>query len=72
MISKIKSFLRETFYKNKKTQNIYRWISRCLTFAMRIIPDKQYLQVHYWATVGKKLNLDNPVTFNEKMQWLKK
>lgn len=35
------------------------------------IPDKQYLKLRYKRTFGKKLNLDNPQTFNEKLQWLK-
>lgn len=35
------------------------------------IPDKPYLKMVYWAETGKKLNLDNPKTYNEKLQWLK-
>ena len=35
------------------------------------IPDKPYLHFLYWAYMGKKLNLRNPVTYNEKLQWLK-
>lgn len=35
------------------------------------IPDKQYLQMMYYLKVGKRLNLENPQTFNEKLQWLK-
>lgn len=33
--------------------------------------DKQYLQLVYWANMHKKLNLENPQSFNEKLQWLK-
>lgn len=33
--------------------------------------DKKYLEMLYKHCVGKKLNLNPPVTFNEKMQWLK-
>ena len=33
--------------------------------------DKHYLQLVYRARFGKKLNLDNPETYNEKLQWLK-
>lgn len=33
--------------------------------------DAAYLQLIYRLKMGKKLNLDNPVTFNEKIQWLK-
>ena len=35
------------------------------------LPDKPYLKLVYQAEMGKKLDLDNPKTFNEKMQWLK-
>lgn len=35
------------------------------------LPDKQYLHVQYWACMGKRLNLKEPNTFNEKLQWLK-
>ena len=37
----------------------------------RIIPDSTYLKLKYRANFGKKLNLKNPQTFNEKLQWLK-
>lgn len=33
--------------------------------------DKAYLKLRYNCIMGKKLNLDNPVTYNEKLQWLK-
>lgn len=35
------------------------------------IPDKVYLKLIYYCETGKKLNLLNPITFNEKIQWLK-
>ena len=33
--------------------------------------DARYLRLLYWAHLGKKLDLENPKTFNEKLQWLK-
>ena len=33
--------------------------------------DGMYLQMLYYRVFGKKLNLDNPKTYNEKLQWLK-
>lgn len=33
--------------------------------------DKKYLERKYKAILGKNLNLDNPKTMNEKLQWLK-
>lgn len=35
------------------------------------VPDRPYLQMVYHLETGKKLNLDEPKGFNEKLQWLK-
>ena len=37
----------------------------------RLLPDKLYLKVLFRLKVGYKLNLKNPKTFNEKLNWLK-
>lgn len=36
-----------------------------------IVPDKLYIKWRFYLTMGYKLNLDNPKSFNEKLQWLK-
>lgn len=33
--------------------------------------DESFLKMAYKRKLGKELNLDNPETFNEKLQWLK-
>ena len=35
------------------------------------IPDRLYLRIKYLCCMGKWLHLNNPRTFNEKLQWLK-
>ncbi|HEM4083408.1 TPA: hypothetical protein U1W60_000833 [Streptococcus suis] len=37
----------------------------------KLISDRTYLKLIYWIKFHKKLNLINPKTFNEKLQWLK-
>ena len=37
----------------------------------KLIPDKIYVKKIYKKHIGKNLNLKNPQTFNEKLQWLK-
>lgn len=37
----------------------------------RILPDKIDLKLLYRACIGKRLNLESPCTFTEKIQWLK-
>lgn len=36
-----------------------------------ILNDEKYLKMNYYILMRKKLNLNNPETFNEKLQWLK-
>ena len=38
---------------------------------LRWMPDKMYLKCRYFVLMRKKLNLKSPVTYNEKLQWLK-
>lgn len=38
---------------------------------LHVVPDSTYLKMMYMLEMGKKLDLDNPRTFNEKLQWLK-
>ena len=47
----------------------YRYFEKVINH--RIFPDKPFLSLLYRAKFHKKLNLENPKTFNEKLQWLK-
>lgn len=38
---------------------------------MRFLPPKIYTRISYEYYTGKKLDLENPIEFNEKIQWLK-
>lgn len=51
-----------TFYKN------YFTIEGTYT---SLLPDKIYLKKMYKSVFNKELNLKNPETFNEKLQWMK-
>jgi hypothetical protein len=53
----------------KKPKKLFLYILNFKIF--RFIPDKTFLKMKYWLRIGKKLNLSNPKTFNEKLQWLK-
>lgn len=35
------------------------------------IPDETYVKFIYWVQFRKKLDLENPITFNEKLNWIK-
>lgn len=38
---------------------------------LRFISDEQYIKIMYKQNIGYTLDIDNPQTFNEKIQWLK-
>lgn len=49
-----------------------RKIVGALVYRTRAVwPDRLYLKIYYWVKLGKKLNLEAPQTYNEKLQWLK-
>ncbi len=53
----------------KQPSKILLWL--CNKNIFWFLSDKTYLKMKYRLVVGKKLNLKNPKTFNEKLQWLK-
>lgn len=46
-------------------------MKKVINTILKLLPDKIYLKLKYRFKLGKKLNLSNPKTFNEKLQWLK-
>lgn len=47
-------------YLMSQHNELFSWIS-----------DESYVKFEYYVRMGKKLNLENPKTYNEKLQWLK-
>lgn len=45
-------------------------IKKCIKITY-IIPDKMYLTLMFYIKMHRKINWNNPKTFNEKLQWLK-
>lgn len=52
-------------------KGLRRFINLGKAATLRILPDKFFINYIYQKKIGKKLDLKNPVTFNEKVQWLK-
>ena len=59
-------------------QNIITYIKKPKTLSLAVLshfgtwlPDSLYLKIMFRLKMGYKLNLKNPQTFNEKLQWLK-
>ncbi len=54
-----------------KLQHPKSILQSLLVYTARSTPDKLYLKWLFRVRVGYKLDLNNPKTFNEKLQWLK-
>lgn len=57
--------------KIKKLLDINWVISEVVVRNPNLFSDKKYLKALYYIIFGKRLNLNNPQTFNEKLNWLK-
>ena len=55
----------------KALQDPYYTCSLLLNRVGRFVSDENFVKWTYYLTFRKKLDLDNPKTFNEKLQWLK-
>lgn len=59
-------------------QSLYYYYNHPKSMAIRVLdnyftwlPDRMYLKLKFRFAMGYKLDLNNPQTFNEKLQWLK-
>lgn len=59
------------FIKNPKLIIRHFKLKRLYGKYGRSLSDEEYLKQMYKLRVGKELDLENPKTFNEKLQWLK-
>lgn len=52
---------------------IYKIIIKCfrITGLLPLLPDKVFLKMYYPVIMNEELDLKNPRTFNQKLQWLK-
>jgi len=44
---------------------------KIIKYALQMLPDRLYLKLRYRVTFRRALNLKNPETYNEKLQWMK-
>lgn len=56
---------------NEKLTFKLRTYRKLCNILMKQLPDSVYLKMLYQVRMGKKLNLKRPITYNEKLNWLK-
>lgn len=56
------------------TKDAFHWYVNYLFRILRkygLVDDKTFLKNQYRCQMGERLDLDNPISFNQKLQWLK-
>ena len=73
MISEVEMDIKNIVTKGIKycTDSDYRFAFNASRGKYNNMPDEEYLVKLFKAKLGYNLNLKNPATFNEKIQWLK-
>lgn len=66
----VKKAVSEYLKKMRKNSYIV-FLSLARRGLLDFLPDKIYLKLIYRARIGKRLNLQAPKSYNEKLQWLK-
>ncbi len=69
-MSKTQTFIK-LLHEDKRQVFVALYNNIVHTGITNILSDKAYLKLTYRIRFGEKLDLDNPVTFNQKIQWLK-
>lgn len=67
----IKKYIRTLSNRSKFLKNIYIFFNALKMKLTYSISDEVFAKIKYKENTGKKLNLDNPKYFNEKLWWLK-
>lgn len=71
MYQDFKKGFRSLTHSSQLVNKLYSQLNIVKARALSIIDDETFAQIKYWEATGKKLNLENPITFNEKLWWLK-
>lgn len=71
MLFKIKSALKKWADKSNFGSMVFQTVRSLFARFMLILPDEKYAQWFYHFYTGRKLNLQDPKRFDEKVWWLK-
>lgn len=67
----IKSRFRALSHKYSLVDDTYLALNNFKRLALKGVNDETFAKIIYKEATGKKLNLETPTTFNEKLWWLK-
>lgn len=66
----LKNKIRNASLRNEFIKSVYALANKIKAQLLLPMSDKSFAKLKYFENTGRKLNLENPVTFNEKLWWL--
>ena len=67
---KTKRIIKSIFLNNRLGKKLYADFSHIARKKRMKLSDEEYIKMSFKENTGGELNLNNPMTFNEKMIWL--
>ena len=52
-------------------RSLLTYKAKALSLISPLVSDERYIKWFYYLVFGKRINLENPTTYSEKLQWLK-
>ncbi|MCB9411283.1 MAG: carboxylate--amine ligase [Actinobacteria bacterium] len=71
LFSEAKARARALLMGRATTRDGYLFAHRIKRRLLRMLSDESFARLSHWENAGRRLNLQNPQTFNEKLWWLK-
>jgi len=71
MLYKLKDMLKRWAAKSDFAYSLFQFIRNSFVRVMAILPDEKYAKWFYKVYTGKRLDLENPTTYDERLWWLK-
>lgn len=68
---KAKNYVYRLTENNALLDWAYHFLHKCKIHSRRHLQNEEYAQKCYYENTGRKLDLENPKTFDEKLWWLK-
>ena len=67
---RIKNAIKKVLFQSRFGHNLYALVSKKVQASRSELNDREYVIKAFHENTGKTLNLDHPVTFNDKLLWL--
>lgn len=67
---KLKNKIKKVLFATETGHKFYKLMGKSVQNKRKKLSDREYIELSFKENTGKNINIDNPVTFNDKLLWL--